>query len=182
MKIIIIIISLAFVNQIYSQNENNNIKYSLDSDITVYQYKDNLKKSKVAYYLNGVFINEEILKGINPDLIESVNVEKGTFDINGEKFYGKILLKTKNTYKPELVSINQLIEKYLDIDDKPVIIQVDDTIINKEYSQYKIDEKFVLKIIVEEVITSDKDLKLNLVKIITKTPENIKEANTIMIK
>ena len=68
------------------------------------------------------------------------------------------------------------------LDTNPIIFQIDENVINQDYNEYSVDESFILKIELNKIKTSKKGTEINLVKLIMKTPENIKKANEIRIK
>jgi len=137
---------------------------------------------KPAYYINKKIVNESVLRTINPKEIESVNVEKGDFQIDNSKYVGKIIIETKDNYRPMLISLNSLKAKYIKPEEKPTIFKIDNAIVNADYDSFMIDEKFILKIIVEKFENKEEKLNLLLVNLITKTEENIKKSKEIRIR
>lgn len=59
---------------------------------------------------------------------------------------------------------------------------MDGPIIYTDYDTFLVGEDFILKIIVDKIKPSKDGIEINLVKLITKTPENIKDANEIRIR
>ena len=176
----------------FSQNiigKKSNAKqpnYSENSEIKVI-YKDSLtkfhsKNKPVGIFVNGIFINENLISTINPDKIDTVKIEKESFEKNGKKYFGKILLEMKSNYNPTFISLKKLTSKYLTLNTSPIIFQIDENIINEDYNEYLVDENFILKIILNKIKTTEKETEINLIKLITKTPENIKKANQIIIR
>ncbi|MCB4800325.1 hypothetical protein [Neotamlana laminarinivorans] len=161
--------------------------YSENSKIRVV-YKEKLNKfhsnkKPAGIFVNGIFVGDEnVLNVINSEKIESLNIEKENFEKNGKQYYGKILVKMKSEYNPKFITLKELIVKYLDLDKKPIVFQINEDVINQDYNEYLIDENFILKIILEKIQTTEKSTEINIVKLITKTTENIKKANTIRIK
>ena len=175
----------------FSQNINGKkftekSNYSENSEIKVI-YNDSLKtlhsKNKpVGIFVNGVFLNENLISAINPNKIETMKVEKDSFEKNGKEYFGKIIIELKSDYKPNFISLKELASKYLTLDTNPIIFQIDENVINQDYNEYSVDESFILKIELNKIKTSKKGTEINLVKLIMKTPENIKKANEIRIK
>lgn len=175
----------------FSQNTNGKKttekpNYSENSEIKVI-YNDSLKtlhsKNKpVGIFVNGIFLNENLISAINPNKIETMKVEKDSFEINGKKYSSKIIIELQSNYKPNFISLKELTSKYLTLDTKPIIFQIDENVINQDYNEYVVDENFILKIKLNKIKTSEKGTEINLVTLITKTPENIKKANEIHIK
>ena len=193
MKKIIFVLILLFVTfnsfsqDIIGKKSTSKPNYSENSEIKVI-YKDSLKKfhsktKPAGIFVNGIFIGDEsVLNAINSEKIESLNIEKENFEKNGKEYYGKILVKMKLEYIPKFITLSELFKKYLDLDKKPIVFQINENVINQDYKEYLVDENFILKIIVNKIKTSEKSTEINLIKLTTKTKENIKEANVIRIK
>jgi hypothetical protein len=151
-----------------------------DSTIRVI-YTNKIKPAtQTAFYINGTFVGTAI-PGLNPSQIESITVLKAD-TINGVKYDGKVLIKTKSAYTPKIITLSDLKFKYTNIADKPVVFMIDGSIINADYDKYLIDEKNVLQIIVDDINNPKENLQLELVKILTRTEENIKKSKEIRIR
>ncbi|MEN9876767.1 MAG: hypothetical protein RLZZ529_1764 [Bacteroidota bacterium] len=136
-----------------------------------------LSNKKPAFYINGTLTNQNILRTLNQIEIETMTIEKEEFKIDTIKYYGKIFITTKKPYKPKIISLSNLKTKYLKSLKGPIIFQIDNEQVIGDYDQYPIDEKYILKIIVEDFENKKEKLKLHFIKIILKTEENIKKAN-----
>ena len=92
------------------------------------------------------------------------------------------MITTKENYKPNFITLEKLVEKHLPTETNPRIFQIDETVIDQNESEYLVDENYILKI----ELTTIKNPKLNsdvdFIKLVTKTSENIKKANQIMIR
>ena len=177
--VLLLISTVSFSQEIHGVTVNKNTtKYSEDSDIYVRYLKQSSSNNNAAIYINGEFYKEgfALLKTINPNRIEAVNVEKGETKINEIKYFGKLLIILKPDYKPSVITLNNLIAKYLTLDDNPVILQIDDTYINQDFNEYIVDEKYILQVDVTTVNTS-KNTTINLVYLITKSDKNIENEN-----
>lgn len=161
------------------------VVYSDSSKIKVYYNtsKSTLEDAKVAFYVNGDFIsNASILKTINPKKIKSLSVEKDSITINNDLYIGKILINLVDGYQPKFISLKDFIVNHLELNDLPQIVQLDETILNVNSDDFLIDEHYIMVVSVEEIKTSGENLSVNLIRLITKTEENIKKGNTIIIK
>ena len=141
-----------------------------------------LSNKKPAFYINGTLVNQNILRTLNQTEIETMTAKKEEFKIDTIKYYGKILITTKKPYKPKIISLSNLKAKYLKSLKGPVIFQIDNEQVIGDYDQYPIDEKYILKIIVEDFENEKEKLKLHFVKLVTRTEENVKHANKIIIR
>lgn len=170
--------------EVFNSNVKKSQKYSQDSELRVI-YKDSSDKKSInkepAYFVNGILIDKEIgIKTLNPNNIDSIEVEKEKFELNGKEYYGKIYVKMKSDYNP--ITLKKLTEKYLKLNGNPIIYQIDEKVVENSSNEIFIDENFILKIVVEKINTSKNNTEINLIRLITKTPENIKKANEIRIK
>lgn len=148
-------------------------------DVSYEQEKSSNRKS--AIFFNEVLVSELFLKCVKPEDIDSINVQKDSIRINDENYYGIIKLFSNSDYKPKIISLKELLLKYTTLDADPDLILFEDEIISKRFDEIFIDEKFILKIIVQEVKTNNRNEKLTVIKLISRTKENVEEANKIYI-
>ena len=153
-----------------------------DTIITVNYLNKIESNRKPAYFINGELTNESVLKTLNPSVIATVNVDKSNIEIENVNYDGKLYIVTKSTYKPKLISLNNLKLKYTSIKENSTIFKIDNEIINADYGNYVVDENYILKINVEKFENSEERLKFNIVNLITKTEENIKKSKEIIIR
>jgi hypothetical protein len=189
MRKIILSIMLLVIAASYSQTLTGKVPgvniskpYSMnDSIIRVVYSKPRLNfTKKPAVYINGTLMKKMNLFSINPNGIESINVEKGEIEIDNIKYHEKIFIKTKDNYNFSpipVISLNNLKAKYLSSLKGSVIFQIDNEQVASDYDEYLVNEKNILKIIVEDFENKKEKLKLHFIKIILKTEENIKKAN-----
>jgi hypothetical protein len=174
MKHILLLASIAFSTTMYAQN-------STDSSIKV-TYTNKLKlATQPAFYLNDKFIGSSP-SGLNPNMIESITVRKGTVTIDGIQYNGQIFVKTKAAYAPKLITLNELKFKYTNLADKSAVFMIDGDIINADYDKYLVDENNIFQIIVDDINNPKEKIQLELVKVLTKTDENIKKSKEIRIR
>lgn len=79
------------------------------------------------------------------------------------------------------MSLKKVLSKHLKLDKTPVLFQIDNDIIDDKYDEFIIDENYILKIVLSKTQTSEKNISVNLIKLITKSPENIKKANELRV-
>ena len=65
---------------------------------------------------------------------------------------------------------------------KPVVFMIDGNIINGNYDKYMVDEDYLLRIIVDKIENTKDNIDLGLIKLLTKSDENIKKVNEIRIR
>ncbi len=162
------------------------------ADTTITQNRDtalrvillNKKKpdpQQTAFFINGKHvINQSLISSLNPNWIEDIEVIKRDTLIGNISFSGQVQIKTKNNYSPKFISLADLKTKYTDYKEKPVLFMLDGNIINANYDNYLIDENNLLTIQVENVEIDKKNVELGIIKLLTKTEENIKKRGQII--
>ena len=163
-------------------NSNQFEKIGNDTILQVSYVNHSDSDRKPAYYINGKYINATILKTINPQLIDSINVVKRDVEIDGKSYYGLIYIQLKNNYNPKLISLTDLKLKYTNLTKTSSILMIDNEIINGDYSKYIVDENYILKIIVEKIDNKEENLQVNVIRLLTKTEENIKKSKQIWLR
>jgi len=159
---------------IYSEN---------DTIPVVINVKNIENQNTVLWILNGEPISEQVAHTINPNVIEELEVKKGSGELNKGDQKSKIYITTKENYNPKLISLNELKEKYLSLKDKTsTLFMLDERVITSDYDEFKVDEKYILKIEVQPVKNRKEMLDMYVIKLITRTKENLAKANTIRLK
>ncbi len=197
MKNSIFLISVIFTLQLIAQSPENILKGKA-SGVNIFQKKIDLsqdtipqviyltekkKHEDVLFFLNGQAFTEHGLEMLDPQDIEGITVQKDSMLVNGHMYTGQIYIDTKKEYQPKLISLNQLKEKYVKlVNESPTLFMLNDKLIENNYDTFKVDEKHILSIEVQSVNNSQEDININVIKLISKTEENIKKANTIRLK
>lgn len=132
-------------------------------------------------YLNNKCVEYLYLKTIHPDLIEKIEIEKDSVNLNGNKYYGKIYISLKKGYKPVLMSLNELKRKYTETS-KPTIFTINREIIDEDYDKVVLDEKFIHSIEISDISISKEGINITMINIFTRTTENIENANRIYLR
>lgn len=147
----------------------------------IYANKKNPERQP-AFFINGKLMAEPLLNSLDPKRIESLDVVKGDTLINNIQYNGRIYIKTKTDYNPKNISLTELKNKYTDLKGKPVIFMIDGDIVNADYDNYVVDENNLLTIIIDKFQNAKESIDLGLIKLLTKSEENIKKRNQIMIR
>ena len=153
---------------------------SADSTIKVIYADKIADEKKPAFFINGTFVGYSFPININD--IDSMNIVKEDFEFDSVKYYGKILISVKANFSPKLISLTALKEKYTVFANKPVIFTIDGTIINSDYDKYLVDENYLLQIIVDKIFIGKENIDLGLIKLLTKSQENIRKSKEIRIR
>ncbi len=138
----------------------------------------------IAFFLNGKFDTAEMSTfPFENKYIDSVSILKKEIEINGTKYYSQVHIQTTKEYKPKLISLNKLKEKYLNLPKENVLFQIGQTYIQEDYDKSFVDEKNIYKIIVQKIEQKSENIHLNIIRIETRSNQkNTKDKNTIMIR
>lgn len=163
-------------------NKPRTEKFNINSGLRVV-YTEKMKKApRLAYFLNDKFLNHPIIEILDRKLIDSLNFIKGDIEIDNIKYSGQIRIKTKSNYSPKIISLTDLKDKYADLKNKFAIFMIDGEVLNVDYDKYLVDENYLLTIVVDKIENSKENLNLNIIKLLTKSDENIQKSKKIMIR
>lgn len=98
------------------------------------------------------------------------------------QYYGQIYIKTKSEYNLKLITLTSLKEKYTNLENQPVVFMIDGNIVNGDYDKFVVDENYILQIIIDNIKNEKENIDLKIVKLLTKSEENIKKSNEIRIR
>ncbi|MEI7828182.1 MAG: hypothetical protein WCI31_00360 [Prolixibacteraceae bacterium] len=171
--------------QISEINTNSFVnKYSqLNDTLPQVVYKNNPFSHKdVAWFVNDLFVGQSGMTALNPDLIATLNVEKKDIEIDNINYYGKVNITMKENYHPKFISLNELKSKYTNLKDSSVLFIIENDIIRGDYAKCMVDENYLLQIVVDKVDLKAEKMNFHLVKLLTRTPENIKKTKEIRIR
>jgi hypothetical protein len=188
-----IILLLAFVAiQSFGQTTNSNNpvngEYTTknqngDTALRVIYADKNKPNRQPAIFVNEKYVmNQNFFATFDPNHIESIEVIKRDTLIENISYDGQIYIKTKIHYAPKFISLTDLKDKYTDFKGKPVVFMLDGNFVNANYDNYLVDESNLLTIIIDKLETDNEKIELGLVKLLTKTEENIKNRNRIILR
>ena len=168
------------VNELKTEDKQS---ISLDDTIPKVSYiTKSLTGKNPVYYLNGQLANANTLTTLDPKNIESINVVKKPIEIENKQYEGQIFIKTKASYHPKWISLNDLKSKYTNLGKGSTLFMIDDKVIDGDYDKYIVDENYILQINVEKVENKAENLEFYLVKLLTRTEVNIKESKKIYLR
>lgn len=162
------------VSSVY--NSNINVARN-DTSLKILFQNDLESKQEPAYYLNGKHISSSILHSINPKVITDIKLERNDIVINSKKYYGQIFITTNRDYKFNVVTLTDLELKYAKFMDAPTLFMINNQLINEDYDKFILDQNYLLRINIETIENPKENLRFNLIRILTKTQENIKKVN-----
>ncbi len=187
MKTILFCLFSLLIIPAFSQNDYWQKKLSVptrqnDTVPTIEIIQPNKTERQPIYLLNGQQISLSTLNTINPKIIDSINAERKEIKLNGTTYYGKLSIKMKAGYRPQFVSLNNLKLQYTQIKNEPVIFMLDNEFIKEDYDQYIVDLKYILKIIVEKIDIPENKSSINVIRLLTRTEENIRKSQEIILR
>lgn len=156
-----------------------------DTTLRVIHVDRNKPERQPVFVINGKYvINQSLVNSLDPKWIENIEVANGDTLINNVQYNGKIRIKTKSdyNYNPKPISLTELKNKYTEFKGKPVIFMIDGNIVNADYDNYVIDENNLLTIMVDKFQNTKESIDLGLIKLLTKSEENIKKREQIILR
>jgi len=170
--------------QLHGQAGQTENKYAvLNDSLPQVIYQNNLvSKHQTAWLIDNQLAGEYITKTVNPEQIGSVDVSKRSVVIDSITYDSQVTIAMKEGYHPKFISLNNLKAKYTNLKDSPVLFMVENDIVQGDYDKYLVDECYLLQIIVDKVAIKQEKLDFFLVRLLTRTPENIKKSKEIRIR
>ena len=154
----------------------------------IYVDKDKLNQMP-AYFIDGQFVinqallfNQALPFNITPDNIANIEVRKVDTIIDNKLFHGQVYIRTKEGFTPKFITLTELKNKYTNLKGKPVIFVLDGNFVTADYDNYLINENNLLTIIIDSLKTGKEKIELGLIKLLSRTEENIKARNQIIIR
>lgn len=139
------------------------------------------QQDKPILMLNGQEKAFELIKTLNPDKLESFSVEKRA-TVDGVQTKDKMIITTKSKRSTSVISLPDLLKKYKIPKSGRMIFSIDGEIVNENVEAMHVDESHLMQITVINLDKVDANGDLVYLKILTRTPENLKKANTIYIR
>lgn len=185
MKTFLIVAFCSFTINTFAQLKNA----SASKTDTIRVFYDNATKSPdhtspnyihtnppVQCYIDNIHVGEIAnISYLNPDEILTFDVDKKS---------SKIFITTKKPGNFNFLTLQEIKNKYVKSSNPIALYLIDDKLIKD--SHQKIDEKYILSIQVSasDSFASFKDtqMKFDIIKITTRSKENLKKAGTIMIR
>jgi len=170
------------LNVMVNSNTNDSQRFDINSPLKVVDIDSSRPDRLPAYFIDGKHFDEYSIKTINSQLIDSIHIVNNEITIKDKKYYGQVHIKMKQDYKPEFISLTDLEAKYLKQSNNPSIFMIDNDIVKSDYNNILVDEKYILKMEIQQIDNEKEHLNVNIIRLITKTKENIGKANEIRIR
>ena len=141
------------------------------------EYNRNIVKQKsLLYVVNGVNCGQFFFEMKD---VENIDIIHKDALVNEKEYDGIILIILKDrNHKPQPISLENLKNKYTDLENKPVIFMINDNLIKEKAENYFVDENNIFKIVVNKTENSETEL----IRILTKTEKNIQEDEDLFIR
>lgn len=157
-------------------------KVDLNTPLSVIDLDSHVSDRPPAYFIQGKHSTETLIHSIDLQQIDSLTIEKKDITIKGKEYYGQINIKLKTDYKPRLISLADLKKKHTKLKDRPTVILIDDHIVKNDYNTSLVDENYILKIEVQTLANKRENLDVSVMRLITKTEENMRKASEIRLR
>ncbi|HMI05727.1 MAG TPA: hypothetical protein VK541_24780 [Pedobacter sp.] len=151
-----------------AQDKTDSIKVYYESEKPFHHHADSLE-----YYIDSVLVKNANMGMFEPIQIENINIVKGY----------KIYITLKKDVPFNLVTFQSLGDKYLKRKKATgVIYTVDGKLVTD--AEALINEKHILSISIaaDQLISSLPGVKVTILKVLTRSKENIEKANTVYIR
>lgn len=185
LMILCLSVSLAAFAQKTNLNSHvsENPQYSLeDTLISVTYHKEDIPGLPPAIFINGTFQNVLLKGGINLEKVADIRINKDTVEIDNNVYYEKIMIELEKSYRPGYISVSELISKYTRLNKFPDVLMIDDEIISCNFDESYIDAHYLLRMDVSEIQSAADGDTLCIVRLLTRTAENVRKANAIYIR
>lgn len=183
--LLFLLLDILAIGQIDAPKTTSGVnKYSqLNDSIPQVIYKNHPSTHKdVAWFVNDQFVGQSGITALNPDQIATMNVEKKGVEIDNISYDGKVTIIMKESYQPKFISLNELKSKYTNLKDSSVLFMIENELVKGDYGKCMVDENYLLQIVVDKVHLKSEKKDFYLMKLLTRTPENIRKSKEIRIR
>ncbi len=174
--IFLLLVSTAFGQVSKASFPDSTVSVLLDSTIKVSVIKE--AKSSPAFFLNGKFTYSGTMEFLDFEMIKTLNIVKESFEYKGVIYDRKVLVETKEDYKPVLMSLRKIVKKYVKVEVGKTLFMLNEKVLDVDLDEAMVDKKYVFKIEIQQLVHQD----LSVVKILTKTKENIEKSKIVRIR
>ena len=144
------------------------------------------RNEEPAIFLDSTQVANNMMQYIDPNEIESVNVDKKDVWINGKLYHGQIYITSKNPTKYNFITLDQIKSEFTKIKSSEIIYMINGEFIKEDLKALVLDRNYILKV---EVTNSnyfynlrESDIKFDIINIILKTKENLDAKNNIILR
>jgi pimeloyl-CoA synthetase len=145
-------------------------------------HADSANKRFPNYLVNGELMHQATVATLDPMQIASIDVIKDSAFSDHRGHSGTIIIKMKSGYDPRLITLLELKKKYASLTTKPAIFMIDNNFINGDPAQCRVDENNLLSITIDSANTTQGTLDIAVIRLLTRSAKNIKEAEIIRLR
>ena len=135
---------------------------------------------ETAFFVDGKFISQTAFYGVNGFAIDSIIADNREVIGDGIKYKARMQIFMKAGYTPANISLSALRTKY-ELP-SPSIFYLNDILIRGDYDKFLVDQNYILKIEVQKLDDAKENLHVNVIRVLTKTKENLSKAYPIRIR
>ena len=135
---------------------------------------------ETACFVNGKFISQTAFFAVNDFAIDSVRADNREVIVDGIKYKGSMQIFMKAGYAPASISLSALRTKY-ELP-SPSIYYINNSLVTGDYDNFLVDENYILKIEVQKLDDAKENLHVNVIRVLTKTKDNLSKAYPIVIR
>ena len=172
-------IEVEFSSGILTYQKN---KYYENDTIPIVIYPKDNSLNKPIIVLDNNIVGYETLSSINVNQIDSFDIEKGKFEIDNKEYNGKIIVKTKSNYQPNIINLKEFILKYAGLKNDNYIFNINGEVVNTCAKDIFVDEKNIMQIKIVKLNKIGNSKDLYFITLLNRTPENLKKANAFYIR
>ena len=139
-----------------------------------------------AIFVDSTQVATKMMQYMDPNEIESVNVDKKDVSINGKLYHGQIYITSKNPTKYNFITLDQIKSEFTKIKSSEIIYMINGEFIKEDLKALVLDRNYILKV---EVTNSndfynlrESNIKFDIINIILKTKENLDAKNNIILR
>jgi len=170
---------ITLVMSIFSLNGFSQTKDSLAIDVV---YKPVQSRQEVLFIINGTLMPNLFTGSIDPERIKSLDVSKTDTLVAGRTYSGVIRMTMKDGYAPSFISLTEFKQKYTSLQTGPTVFMLNDQLISGIQDEILIDEKYILKILVNQVADTEEGKYINVVNLLTRSKTNIRKSKEIWLR
>ena len=144
------------------------------------------RNEEPAIFLDSTQVATKMMQYMDPNEIESVNVDKKDVPINGKLYHGQIYITSKNPTKYNFITLDQIKSEFTKIKSSEIIYMINGEFIKEDLKALVLDRNYILKV---EVTNSndfynlrESNIKFDIINIILKTKENLDAKNNIILR
>ena len=134
-----------------------------------------------AFFLDGKFISKARMEAINQIGIDSIRMDNKEVVAEGKHYTVRAHIFMKPDYTPANISLSALRAKHA-LPGSPSIFYINENLVKGDYDNFLVDENHILKIEVQKLDDAKENLHVNVIRVLTKTKENLSKAYPIVIR